>query len=110
MAGLKMTGRQYNMLCDAEWGPDWYWDDTVFMHNGVEVYDIGTAKLTDEIILKEGTIHCGYEPGAERLDALVFARAWFKKNNTISVVVEMPKDIRFEFEDSIRHLKGVKIL
>ena len=52
--GVKMTGAEYRAFTAAEWGPDWYWDETVFLHNGEEVYDIGEVSAFKVYMKSEG--------------------------------------------------------
>lgn len=109
MAGVKLTGEEFNEFttCDL-WGEDWYWDETRFRLNGVEVDDIGEVQPTDEIVLLEGTIFKGYEVQAEAIDALVFARKWLKQRHLTTLIVTVPKDQVDSFKAEMK-VKGYKV-
>jgi hypothetical protein len=109
MAGVKMTGAEYTEFTAAEWGPDWYWDETRFLHNGVAKDDIGAVVPTDEVILVEGTIYKGQEANSACIDALPFARKWLKARAVTSLIVEVPNDQVAAFKADMK-AKSFKVL
>lgn len=110
MAGVKMTGAEYRAFTASDWGEDWYWDDTLFSLNGETVEDIGLVEDGDAIVILEGTIFCGYQHDAKRIDAKTFARQWLRKQSHVTLSVEVPKDSLDEVTALLKAIKGVKIL
>lgn len=93
MAGVKLTGQEYNEFCNSDvWGEDWYWDETLFRHNGKEVDDLGELDPADEVIVLEGTIFKGSTHDAVAIDAVPFVRKWLKSRSVVTVMVEVPKE------------------
>lgn len=107
--GVKLTGAEYAAFVKDPWGPDWYWDDTLFLHNGAEVDDIGEVADTDTIVLLEGIIFKGHDFDAERIDALPFARKWLKAQTCTSITVEVPNEHVAAFKLDMRKL-GYRVL
>lgn len=91
-SGVRLTGQEYLDFVGSEWGPEWYWDDTLFRHNGEEVEDIGEVQPSDEVVLLEGTIYKGYGPGAGTLSALTFCRKWLRQRKVTTLIVEVPNE------------------
>ncbi len=109
MPGVKMTGAEFMQFTAEPWGPDWYWDETVFLHNGVEKDDIGECAETDEVVILEGTIFKGQEIASVSIDALPFARKWLKARTITSLTVEVPKDQIEAFKADMA-AKGLRVL
>jgi hypothetical protein len=110
MKGVKLTGQEYNDFCNSDvWGKDWYWDETLFLHNGKEVDDLGELDPTDEVILLEGTVFKGSTHDAVAVDALAFVRKWLKARTVTTLMVEVPKDQIEAFKADMR-AKRLKVL
>ncbi|ARK07550.1 hypothetical protein LAV_00175 [Sphingobium phage Lacusarx] len=107
--GVKMTGAEFTAFTAADWGPDAYWDDTVFRHNGEEVDDLGTVEPTDEIVILSGIVIFGYEAGAKAECALKFARKWLKSQSHTSITVEVPNGDIATFKADMK-ARGFKVL
>jgi hypothetical protein len=97
-----MTGAEYAAFTADEWGPGWYWDETLFTLNGEEVDDIGEVRPDDEIVMLEGTIYKGDTPRAEAISALNYARRWLKKQAFTSIVVEVPNEDVASFKKDMK--------
>ena len=112
MAGLKMNGAEYKAFTTAEWGPDWYWDETVFLWNGKEVEDIDNEEVadTDQITIVEATIFKGSDMDSEAIDGVRFARNWLKAQTMARLLVEVPREKLEEVQTLLKSVKGVKVV
>lgn len=106
---VKMTGAEYTAFTADEWGPGWYWDETLFTLNGEEVDDIGEVQPDDEIVMLAGTIYKGDTPRAEAISAVNYARRWLKKQSVTSIVVEVPNESVAAFKQEMKG-KGYRVL
>jgi hypothetical protein len=110
MPGVRMTGAEYKAFTGFEWGPDWYWDETAFLHNDVEKDDIGEVDDTDVIVILAATIYKGQEANSEAIDGVRFARAWLKKRNSTSLIIEVPNPVLDSVKALLKGVKGVRIV
>ena len=107
--GVKMTGAEYTAFTNSEWGPGWYWDETLFLLNGEEVDDIGTVQPDDKIVILDGVIYKGSDYKADTVSALTFARRWLKAQTVTSVTVEVPNECVDAFKAEMKSL-GHRVL
>jgi len=120
----KLTGVQFKAFINDEkyWG-EHIVDDEVVSING-EIFDqysdedIFDRKIADDdkIIIIEGSIYFeddGFKYTKKHQDSMVdfgaFAKAWLKKQSTLSLVISFSREIEDQVRKSLKEIKGITI-
>lgn len=106
---VKMTGAQYKAFLAAEWGPDAYWEEAEIAVNGEPTPD----DINEEEFIKDGdtvTITGGaicqdqVKHPHNWINAEPFARKWLKAQKTVTLMVDVPRELADQFVTMIAAL------
>jgi hypothetical protein len=109
---VKMTGAQYKAFLASNWGPDAMWEETEIFRNGERVPEEEDSDPSlyadgDIITIAAGTIIPDQDAPAEDivfLDAVKFARKWLKAQNTVTLMVDVPREHADRFAQMIAEI------
>lgn len=93
----------------SNWGPDAMWEETEILRNGEPVdegsdSDPGEFKDSDIVSIIAGTIipdQAAPAGSLEYIDAVKFARKWLKTQNTVTLMVDVPREHADRFAEMI---------
>lgn len=108
---VKMSGKQFKEWLVSDWGPDAMWDEYHYTVDGAEVldddnFDDTTIPDAAKVVLTAGTIYLDQRDimRSATVSAVTHAKKWLKAQTTVTLLVEVPREIADRVESSISQI------